>query len=226
VIAAWEPQRFRHARFARVADLVERFSSERDWPSVARLDECLAPELRGVGMRLVEAPKTKPALAADGLLDPASLYEVRIVEHGEIPTRPRNSHDLLNALIWAAFPHSKLALSRSLAAVQRERAKGRTKLPSTRTPEHDRLALIDEGALLCVTGSTSRSTWIFGHAILEHAYAGVFDVRGAAIDLSITAIEELDAPAARVAVDRAFASAELPSVMRGGAGISVEDPAE
>lgn len=209
--AVWAPARFGQPRFATIADLVARLANEPDWPSIARLDALLAPELATVGMHLVEAGKTKPALLADGTLDPSSLYEVIIVERGEIPTRPRNAHDLLNAIVWAAFPQSKLALTSTLASVQRERARGRTQLPSTRTREHDRLALVDEGAVLCV-GTTQ---WIFGHAIYEHAYAGQLAVRGTAVDLDAPALD-------RAAIDRCFAAADLERVVRRGPGIPLD----
>src|SRR5262245_4272689 len=120
----WEPARLAHPWFGRVADLVARIAHEPDWPSIATLNERLGGELATASIRLVEAAKTKP-MRVDGAIDPASLYEVRIVERGEIPTRPRNAHDLLNALVWAAFPRAKLALARALATVQRERAAGR-----------------------------------------------------------------------------------------------------
>jgi hypothetical protein len=217
----WDHARLTGPRFARVADLVARLAGERDWPSIASLNERFADELGRAGVMLVEAAKTKPVLAADGTIDPASLYEVRIIERGEIPTRPRNAHDLLNALIWAAFPASKLALTRSLATLQRARAHGRAALPPTRTREHDRLALVDEGALLCVTSSRSTSTWIFGHAILEHAYAGELAVRGTAIDLEVEGVEELPLEGARAAIDRCFATADLARVVRAGPGIPV-----
>ncbi len=216
----WDPARLAHPWFASVADLVARLAGERDWPSVAMLNDCFAAELASVGVRLVESGKTKPVLV-DGAIDPSSLYEVRIVEHGEVPTRPRNAHDLLNALVWAAFPASKLALSRTLAAVQRVRAAGRSQLPSTRTRAHDRLALVDEGALLCVAGSRTTMTWIFGHAIYEHAYAGDFGVRGSAVDLAVPGIEDLAPLVARAEVDRQFAVADLERVVRTGPGLPV-----
>jgi len=210
----WEPARLRQPLFARVADLIDRIANEPDWPTIDRLNAAFALD----ELRLVEASKTKPALAPDGTIDPLTLYEVRIVSLGEIPTRPRNAHDLLNALIWAAFPRSKLALTRTLAAIQRDRAAGRATLPATRTRAHDRLALVDEGAVLCV----GASQWIFGHAILEHAYAGERAVRGAAVDLDVD-LAGIDPIAARAAVDQAFAAADLDRVVRTGPGIAVSE---
>lgn len=217
----WVPARLAHPWFASVADLVARIAGEPDWPSIAALNDGFAAELASVGVSLVESAKTKSSLGPDGWIDPSSLYEVRIVERGEIPTRPRNAHDLLNALVWAAFPHSKLALSRALAAVQRARAAGRARLPPTRTPAHDRLALVDEGALLRVTGSRGTSTWIFGHAIYEHAYAGDYGVRGAAVTLALPGVEELAPIAARAEIDRVFAAADLERVVVAGPGMTV-----
>lgn len=203
----WEPARFAQPRFRRIADLIERIATPAQ-PSVAAIDDAFAAL---AGVRFVEAPKTKPALIA-GVIDPASLYEVSIVERGVVPTRPHNMHDLLNAVVWAAFPRSKLALTRRLAEIQRARAAGRATLPSARSREHDRLAMIDEGAVLLTRGQT----WIFGHAIYEHAYAGELGVRGGAVDLAIDAVD-------RAAVDRAFAAVEFGSAIRPGPGIAIED---
>lgn len=210
----WSLARLQHPRFHRVADLILRLAHERNWPSIAALNESFGPELRHVGVRLVEAPKSKFALGADGTIDASSLYEVRIVERGEIPTRPHNVHDLLNALIWAAFPETKLALTRALAAIQRQRAKGRATLPNARTPEHDRLAMFDEGALIRIEGA---GHWIFGHAIYEHAYAGELAVRGAAVDLVVPGV------VTRAAIDHALAAIDLAASVRRGAGVLVTD---
>ena len=216
--SAWQVARFVQPRFARVADLVARFTSEPDWPSIAALNARFADELAVAGVHLVEAAKMRAALGDDGAIDPRTLYEVRIAETGAIATRPRNAHDLLNALVWAAFPRSKLALTRALAVLQRERAAGRATLPATRSRAHDRLALVDEGGIVRVSGST----WIFGHAIDEHAYAGELAVRGAPIDLAIPGIDALDPIAARTAVDKCLAAADLAQVVRDGPGVPVD----
>lgn len=217
-MTVWEPARFAHPRFAGIRDLLDRLGGASDWPTVAALDAALRPELARAGVALIEAPKTRAELAADGTIDPASLYEVRIVDRGEVPTRPRNLHDLLNAVVWAAFPASKRALTRRLAEIQRARAAGRSTLPATRSREHDRLAMIDEGAVLFV-GDTR---WIFGHAIYEHAYAGELAVRGSAVDLPVVLDPSVDLIAARAAIDRAFAAVELAAAVRGGPGVAID----
>ncbi|HEY0664825.1 MAG TPA: DUF3025 domain-containing protein [Gallionella sp.] len=38
-------------------------------------------------------------------------YEPRCYLHGEVPTRSGNWHDLLNALVWLAFPEAKAAIN-------------------------------------------------------------------------------------------------------------------
>lgn len=176
-----------HPRFANYRDLVARIPER---PSIAALDAILAPL---IGLRLVESGKTKAAKRPDGTIDPSSLYEVHIVETRTIPTRPDNLHDLLNALVWAAFPHAKWALTSRVAAIQCVRVAGRSTLPFARSREHDRLALIDEGGVLIAP----RGAWIFGHAILEHAIGGK-DVRGTRVPIATGET--------RAEVDRAFAA--------------------
>lgn len=73
-----------------------------------------------------------------------------------------------------------------------------------------------------IGGSRTTSTWIFGHALYEHAYAGDLRVRGTAIDLELPEIGELAPHAARAAVDRALAAADLAHAARPGPGIPVD----
>jgi hypothetical protein len=223
----WQPAQLRSARFAGLADLIARVVAAEDWPSCAQLNDWFVDEFAVANVRMVTADKMRAALGADGCLDPLSLYEVRISDTGDVPTRARNLHDLLNALMWAAFPYSKRALTQRLAAMQRVRAAGQSKLPVARTRPHDRLALVDEGGVITPRGEAG--AWIFGHAILEHAYAGIMDVRGAVIQLDIEpsqlAVEPhearrvVDAALARVVADDALMAA----AMVAGAGQFIDD---
>lgn len=53
-------------------------------------------------------------------------YECRIWESGEVETRPDNWHDFFNALVWLAFPLTKLAITRAhVAAFRPTQADGR-----------------------------------------------------------------------------------------------------
>jgi hypothetical protein len=220
IVTQWDATRFASSRFCGLAELVTRFTAATDWPTCDQLNDWFADEFASVGVRAVVADKMRTAIGADGFIDPQSLYEVRLSDTGDIPTRPRNLHDFLNALIWAGFPQSKRALTSRLAHLQRSRAVGQTKLPVARSRVHDRCALLDEGGLLLMP---DRSSWIFGHAILEHAYAGMFDVRAAGLRLTTH-------NNSRSAVDQEFASIvrdddSLQTAMVAGAGQAIDDAA-
>lgn len=215
-VEPWEPARWTGPRFAPYATLVARLARWSTWPTVAELDDALADHLRGDAggptVRLVEqapAPRRRPPR-----VDADRLYEVQAAA-GAVPTRPRNLHDLCNALVWATFPRAKLALTARLAVLQRARAGGRH-MPGARTPEHDRLALLDEGGLI-VAGPRQL---VFGHAILEHAARGTLAVRAARLLLPAPAA------AARDVLDRALATALVDgAAVEPGPGVAIDDAA-
>jgi hypothetical protein len=151
------------------------------WPDIAALNERLQPLqhcVTGQALTLV---------AQDDLTEPLH-YESRIFERGEIATRSRNWHDLLNALVWKKFPAIKSALNTVQAqTIARIGAKQRTR-------EQDALTQFDEaGALLVLRDRRLLALWdahdwsglflrqreawrdgrislaIFGHALFEHA---------------------------------------------------------
>lgn len=73
-------------------------------------------------------------------------YEPRCYLHGEVPTRSDNWHDLLNALVWLAFPRIKAAINaRHYAALlkQDEEASG-----SQRGAVRDVNTLLDESGVI------------------------------------------------------------------------------
>ena len=71
---------------------------------------------------------------------PATLgYEARIFATGAVPTRPGNTHDLFNALVWLTFPLTKAALNERHMTVQRAVSHS-----ANRTPVQDALTLFDE----------------------------------------------------------------------------------
>ena len=150
-----------------------------EWPPVETLN-------RFAQARRSDAPRfvaQAAPLLADGL-----HYEQRICSRGEIATRERNWHDLLNALIWLRYPRLKAALN--------ARQVGQIAIagPKSRTRPQCALTLFDEAgvavslrdpALLALWDAhdwhglfwRQRSAWgdgrieavVFGHAILEHA---------------------------------------------------------
>ena len=115
-------------------------------------------------------------------------YEQRIAQRGQIATRTRNWHDLLNALIWLRFPGLKAALNaRQVAEIAQVGGKQRSRAQCALThfDEGGAIVLLRDPNLLDVWDAhdwhglfwRERAAWIdgriqvlvFGHALLEHA---------------------------------------------------------
>ena len=79
-------------------------------------------------------------------------YELHIAETGEVQTRPRNWHDLFNALAWITFPRAKAAINAQHAAILGERGDAEAR---RRGPERDALTLFDEGGVIVATDDAS-----------------------------------------------------------------------
>ena len=108
----------------------------------------------GVALRFVE-----PAGGPDG-------YEERAFLVGEIATRPGNRHDLLNALIWLAWPQAKAALNRRHhAALTGMRHAGRSERGALR----DALTQFDECGV--VVAGSSPDLW---QGLCAHRWREVF----------------------------------------------------
>ncbi len=149
------------------------------FPSVGLMDEVLAA---AAGVRFVESPplpRRRRRPAAGTASASGSDYDARIVREGVVPTRPGSFHDLMNALVWAAFPRTKAALHvLQLGFVERARREGTV---GRRTKAHDALAILDEGGVLVASreplGSEgdlaaaldrgSARHLVFGHGIYE-----------------------------------------------------------
>jgi hypothetical protein len=141
------------------------------------MDEVLAP---AAGVRFVESvPLPRRRRRAGSESAAGSDYDARIVREGVVPTRPGSFHDLMNALVWAAFPRAKAAVhARQLGFVERARAEGTV---GRRTKAHDALAILDEGGVLvaareplgseaALEAALARGTarhLVFGHGIYE-----------------------------------------------------------
>ncbi len=155
----------RDARFRPIGAAAEPFAEYTDWPEPADLDRALSAR---AGVHFVPA-KRRPRRQR-GPVNLGEMYDAHIVR-GEVPTRERNWHDFLNALVWATFPRAKAALHarqhRALQAWARtgESPEGETvrRLPNARTRELDALALVDEGGVLLCDDARI----VFGHAIYE-----------------------------------------------------------
>jgi Protein of unknown function (DUF3025) len=133
-------------------------------------------------------------------VDVRALYDARITLDREVPTRHRSWHDLMNVLVWGTFPHAKRALhARQHRAIAERLAPGARRLPPTRTPELDALALLDEGGVVLVSPPSQNALRatddagpraphapiVFGHAIYESLVLGVAPAVVAAIALSV-----------------------------------------
>ena len=198
-------------------------------------------------LRFVAATKSRKKRPRTTPIEPSELYEGRVTDKHEVPTRVDDWHDLFNALSFIAFPRAKRALHARLYRIMRGRLGPNDKrLPNARTREQDALALFDEGGLciaapasLCaamheVDDVTLRAELLrgsvrvvpFGHALYEHLVARLPCPFGAAYVVPVE--EALLAPHASVAlldrVDRALGLALadpreflLPSAARGNA---------
>lgn len=159
-----------------------------DWPNVAALNA----RSHDASIRFVAQT---PELLADGL-----HYEQRIFERGEIATRERNWHDLLNALVWLRYPQLKRALNvRQVAEIARMGAKQRSRAQQALThfDESGVIVAMRDPVLLDLWDAHDwhglfwheRAAWsdgriavmVFGHALLEHALAPGQMLTGAAL---------------------------------------------
>ena len=147
-----------------------------NWPDIAQLN---ARWRESLPRFVAQTPK----LLADG-----EHYEHRIFVRGEIATRERNWHDLLNALVWLRYPQLKRALNaRQVAEIAKAGLKQRTRAQCALThfDEGGVAVVVRDVALLALWDAhdwhglfwRERGAWsdgrievvAFGHALLEHA---------------------------------------------------------
>ena len=128
-------------------------------------------------------------------------YEPRCYLNGEVPTRADNWHDLLNALVWLAFPKAKAAINaRHYAALMKLDAEVVDASNSQRGAVRDVNTLLDESGVIVVYADdelagllrdfrwkelfwqrreqvkTGMGFYLFGHGLYEKAlqpYAGM-----------------------------------------------------
>ena len=174
------------------------------WPDAAGLQELLArrtPPIRvsgGTPLRIVQQLR--------GAKRPELSYEERIFLHGELQVRPDDWHDLLNLLVWLAFPRAKAALNARHYAASRERAATGA---SNRGSIEDALTLFDEGGVIVGAASPElvellrgfewkelfwrrrrevmeyMRFWLFGHALYEKALRPFSGITGRGICFDI-----------------------------------------
>ncbi len=115
-------------------------------------------------------------------------YEDSVLEQAIIPSRLASWHDFFNNISWLVFPNAKLALVERLAAANANRTAYDLERAQFRSREGDRLAMLDEGGLLKLTG-TNRYL-IFGHALQESFIGKNLDVWSLTLPLSIECTAE------------------------------------
>ncbi|WP_394850245.1 DUF3025 domain-containing protein [Pendulispora brunnea] len=152
-----------------IAQAASAFRDEPDWPAVETyvraFGETPPPITFEVQIPKKTRRKRREARGDNDTVDVQALYDGKITLTKRVPTRPRQWHDFLNALVWAAFPAAKAALhARQYAAISARIPTEATRLPNARTRELDALALIDEGGVIAPHGGRP---FIFGHALYE-----------------------------------------------------------
>jgi len=169
--ATFEPRFFERSHlFWPIARAARMFAECTDWPEPAELARAFADDAPVTFVPAAPRPRRRK-----GPVEAGRLYDARIVLERCVPTRARSWHDYLNALVWATFPRAKAALhARQHQALAGRIVPGATRLPSTRSREHDALALIDEGGLVVLEASDAPAvSLIFGHALYEGLVLGV-----------------------------------------------------
>ena len=166
----------RSALLSDLRALAEPLLGSTTWPSLEACSALAEDERRA------RAPELRPVRFAPPSprdrsqpIDIGQLYDGRIALHAEVPCLGTSYHDLLNVLVWAAFPRTKRALhARQYRALGEWLPPGSARLPNRRTREQDALALFDEGGAVLVRHAGEPSALeaarilLFGHAVMEH----------------------------------------------------------
>lgn len=164
--------------FAPIVRAASAFADHADWPDPPDYIRAFAEAAPIVRFELTPPKRRRPP----GPIVRTELYDAVIVQRRAVPTRARMWHDYLNALVWATFPRSKLALHRRQHdAIERWIPPGATQLPNARTREMDTLALVDEGGVLLLGDHPI----LFGHALFESLVLGQPAMAARAVILSV-----------------------------------------
>jgi Protein of unknown function (DUF3025) len=174
----WTPTEWvHHAAFKALDNVGERLAMEPSFPSATRLNTLYGKEAHVTFEEQAVIARRKRKTVTVEPYDQAILS-------GRVPTRANSYHDLMNALVWSIFPKSKRALH-ALQATFIAEAKSQG-LIGRRLPEHDSLAILDEGGVLIFSrahiatdealeqalASGEASYRVFGHGILESLALG------------------------------------------------------
>jgi hypothetical protein len=185
----------KHELFWPIARAAAAFAGETDWPAVDTYARAFASLGHPPHVRFELSAPPSPRRRAS--LDTTRLYDARITREGCVPTRERSWHDFLNALVWGTFPRAKSALhERQHRALQARIPAGARTLPSTRSREHDALALVDEGGVVVLEDGRASSVVVFGHALYEGLVLGRGAMTACGVRVRLDALPEADAQVA------------------------------
>lgn len=161
-ITTWHPEIFARECFTDFP-LARELCHWRVWPTQQDLSELCRPSLSRVDkLGFCEAPP-KPCRRPKGPRRFEDFYEPSIFMKKTIPLRSHDYHDLMNAIVWERFPLAKSTLNRLHHQIFKSLYTEPIFELRNRTPQQDRLTLIDEGAKIF-----HRATSIFfGHGALE-----------------------------------------------------------
>jgi hypothetical protein len=163
-------QRLAAPVFAPLRPAIARLPHDR-WPTHADLCAAAHGLATAGGKALAFVPPR-------GALEPgARSYELHIEATGEVETRPRNWHDLFNALAWIAFPRTKACINRQHAAILRGGGEPEAR---QRGPERDALTLFDEGGVIVASSSPALL-----RLIVEHEWKELFWNRRADLEARV-----------------------------------------
>jgi hypothetical protein len=134
--------------FAPLRALAEKLP-QLGWPNA----EVLNAVAEDSGRRIVNARGLRiefvTAGPPGGVREPR--FEARIYDSGQVPVRPVNWHDLLNALVWMIFPTAKAAINGRHALELEAQIEGR------RTPTQDALTHFDEDGVIVLSAEPALS---------------------------------------------------------------------
>jgi len=191
----WDPRFLeRSPLLGELRALAEPLLRGESWPGLEACGALVEAERRERAADLAPVRFAPPtARRRSQKIDIGQLYDGRIALHGEVPCLGTSYHDLLNVLVWAAFPRAKRALhARQYHALEAWLPPAAARLPNRRTREQDALALFDEGGSVLVvpsphvdalraalaTGGDAAERLVrepgaarillFGHAVMEH----------------------------------------------------------
>jgi hypothetical protein len=137
--AAWDPTfAGRSPVFAPLSVAAAHLRTKSDWPEAGELNSLI----NGNALRHANALGLPIRFIPQGSAEVGRDYELGVYRTGCVPTRPRNWHDLLNALVWVTFPAAKAALNARHAEARKTRLAG-----TNRGAVEDALTGFDESGI-------------------------------------------------------------------------------